>query len=197
MCQQGWSCAHRDDEPLAVTAWLVEPSPAQLLGEVSRGDAAQHTHIEDVDPLDASADGMVSQYSAKALDIRQFGHGRGLPARRRLTRLCGREVCAGCVIAAPMISATSRRAFLSHAALRLSSDQTFDTLGAQAHRRVMGPGLFELREDVLDPEIRQCFDGLDLVDPGSVSITQWRPDLADIGQAPPLEDTTGGVARKP
>jgi hypothetical protein len=45
-------------------------------------------------------------------------------------------------------------------------------------------------------KIRGCFDGLDLVDPGVVSITQWRPDAADIGQVTPLTDTTGGVARK-
>jgi hypothetical protein len=46
-------------------------------------------------------------------------------------------------------------------------------------------------------KIRQCFDGLDLVDPGVVTITRWRPDTPDVPQVIPLTDTTGGVARKP
>jgi hypothetical protein len=46
-------------------------------------------------------------------------------------------------------------------------------------------------------QIRSYFAGMELVDPGVVSITQWRPDPTDIGAVVPLEETTGAVARKP
>ncbi len=52
------------------------------------------------------------------------------------------------------------------------------------------------------PDIEQFFAGLDLVEPGVVSLPRWRPDPADAG--PPAETPTdaqvsvyGGVARKP
>jgi S-adenosyl methyltransferase len=45
--------------------------------------------------------------------------------------------------------------------------------------------------------IRRRFEGLDMVDPGLVSITQWRPDTPQIGQETALEEATGGVGRKP
>ena len=46
-------------------------------------------------------------------------------------------------------------------------------------------------------DIRQRFEGLELIEPGLVSITEWRPDSADVGNAEPLDSATGGVARKP
>jgi S-adenosyl methyltransferase len=47
-------------------------------------------------------------------------------------------------------------------------------------------------------QIRSYFAGLEMVDPGLVSITQWRPDPTDIGGKPvPLNEVTGAVARKP
>lgn len=46
-------------------------------------------------------------------------------------------------------------------------------------------------------QIRGYFDGLELVDPGVLSITRWRPDPTDVGNVVPLEETTGGVGRKP
>jgi hypothetical protein len=46
-------------------------------------------------------------------------------------------------------------------------------------------------------QIRRCFDGLDMVEPGFGSITQWRPDPADVGNVAPLDVATGAVARKP
>jgi hypothetical protein len=46
-------------------------------------------------------------------------------------------------------------------------------------------------------QISSYFVGLEMVDPGLVSITQWRPDAIDIGNVVPLEEVTGGVARKP
>ncbi|WP_459546222.1 SAM-dependent methyltransferase [Nocardia sp. X0981] len=45
-------------------------------------------------------------------------------------------------------------------------------------------------------EIRTVFDGLELAEPGFVSITQWRPDSDETGEARPVS-AYGGVARKP
>ncbi|WP_040835294.1 SAM-dependent methyltransferase [Nocardia brevicatena] len=45
-------------------------------------------------------------------------------------------------------------------------------------------------------EIRAVFDGLEPVEPGFVSITQWRPDNSDLGEVRPIS-AYGGVARKP
>jgi len=35
------------------------------------------------------------------------------------------------------------------------------------------------------------------VDPGLVSITQWRPDPAEVGEIEPMDAASGAVARKP
>jgi O-methyltransferase involved in polyketide biosynthesis len=49
---------------------------------------------------------------------------------------------------------------------------------------------------VRSPEqIRAAFDGLDLVEPGVVRLTQWRPDLAEA-DGPAGVDAFGGVGRK-
>ncbi|MGQ0774663.1 MAG: SAM-dependent methyltransferase [Pseudonocardiales bacterium] len=45
-------------------------------------------------------------------------------------------------------------------------------------------------------QIAQCFEGLEMVHPGLVSITQWRPDTAEVGEVDPI-DAYGAVARKP
>ncbi len=45
-------------------------------------------------------------------------------------------------------------------------------------------------------QIGQCFEGMEMADPGLVPITQWRPDTAEAGKAEPL-DAYGAVARKP
>jgi hypothetical protein len=45
-------------------------------------------------------------------------------------------------------------------------------------------------------EIEGWFDGLELVEPGVVPVTRWRPDPVEIGE-PPAIDGYGGVARKP
>ena len=42
-------------------------------------------------------------------------------------------------------------------------------------------------------EIASCFEGLTMVEPGLVQITQWRPDDADVERI----DAYGAVARKP
>jgi S-adenosyl methyltransferase len=49
------------------------------------------------------------------------------------------------------------------------------------------------------PDVERFFAGLDLVDPGVVSLPRWRPDPTDVGG--PASDAAvsvyGGVARKP
>jgi len=45
-------------------------------------------------------------------------------------------------------------------------------------------------------EIRRFFDGFDLVDPGVVWITEWRPDPGLLAEGPP-RSLRGGVGRKP
>lgn len=45
-------------------------------------------------------------------------------------------------------------------------------------------------------QIGQCFEGLEMVDPGLVPITQWRPDTLEVGKVEPI-DAYGAVARKP
>jgi S-adenosyl methyltransferase len=45
-------------------------------------------------------------------------------------------------------------------------------------------------------QLGQCFEGLEIVDPGLVSITQWRPNTFTVGRVEPI-DAYGAVARKP
>ena len=45
-------------------------------------------------------------------------------------------------------------------------------------------------------QISQCFEGLEMVDPGLVPITLWRPDTGEFGKAEPI-DAYGAVVRKP
>ncbi|MGH8950750.1 MAG: SAM-dependent methyltransferase [Acidimicrobiia bacterium] len=45
-------------------------------------------------------------------------------------------------------------------------------------------------------EIGQCFEGLEMVEPGLVPITRWRPATVEVGEAKPI-DSYGAVARKP
>ena len=46
-------------------------------------------------------------------------------------------------------------------------------------------------------QISQFFDGLEMVDPGLVSISQWRAPTTEIGTDEPLDSAYGAVARKP
>jgi O-methyltransferase involved in polyketide biosynthesis len=52
-------------------------------------------------------------------------------------------------------------------------------------------------------DLRSLFDGLEFVEPGLVSVTQWRPDrpegLPTVGMSvpEPLDNVFGGLARKP
>jgi S-adenosyl methyltransferase len=49
------------------------------------------------------------------------------------------------------------------------------------------------------PDIERFFAGLDLIDPGVVSLPRWRPDPSDVGNPPSdaAVSVYGGVARKP
>src|SRR5262249_55928163 len=46
-------------------------------------------------------------------------------------------------------------------------------------------------------QITRFFDGLDLLPPGVVSCSRWRPEITLAGSQPPEVDECGGVARKP
>jgi O-methyltransferase involved in polyketide biosynthesis len=46
------------------------------------------------------------------------------------------------------------------------------------------------------PEIRRLFDGFDLIDPGVVWLTQWRPDPG-VPPCGPVKSLRAGVGRKP
>ena len=46
-------------------------------------------------------------------------------------------------------------------------------------------------------ELAQCFEGLELVEPGLVSITEWRPPAQELGGAPEPIDAYGALGRKP
>jgi O-methyltransferase involved in polyketide biosynthesis len=63
--------------------------------------------------------------------------------------------------------------------------------GARAQADLGSP--YELRTV---EEIRHWFTGLEMVEPGLVSVTQWRPDDVAVGQTEPI-DAYGAVARKP
>ena len=45
-------------------------------------------------------------------------------------------------------------------------------------------------------EITGWFDGLQLIEPGVVPITAWRPDAAEVGRPTPI-NSYGGLARRP
>jgi S-adenosyl methyltransferase len=63
--------------------------------------------------------------------------------------------------------------------------------GARAQAELGSP--YELRTV---EEVRGWFTGTELVDPGLVPVTDWRPDEVEVGWNEPL-DAYGGVGRKP
>jgi hypothetical protein len=77
--------------------------------------------------------------------------------------------------------------------LTLSDGANTSAARQEAHRRYAGTGAvpYVLRSPA---EIEGFFDGLDLLEPGVVPVSQWRPDPAPF--PPPHVDTYGGVARK-
>jgi len=65
---------------------------------------------------------------------------------------------------------------------------------AVAHWNRVGTPSMTLRTP---QQIARFFDGLDLLEPGVVSCSRWRPDPSQIGGQPPEVDEFCGVARKP
>ena len=69
----------------------------------------------------------------------------------------------------------------------------------RAGRQLLCPGarLRELAGTHRTPdELARFFDGMDLIEPGVVSITRWRPEATTPGE-PEEIDQFGGVGRKP
>jgi hypothetical protein len=65
---------------------------------------------------------------------------------------------------------------------------------AVAHWNQVGTPSMTLRTP---EQITRFFDGLDLLPPGVISCSRWRPDLAPAGGQPPEVDEFCGVAGKP
>ncbi|MCW2936585.1 MAG: hypothetical protein JWM19_7547 [Actinomycetia bacterium] len=63
-----------------------------------------------------------------------------------------------------------------------------------AHWNEVGTPTMTLRSP---EQIARFFDGLDLLEPGVVSCSRWRPDISPPGGQPPQVDEFCGVARKP
>lgn len=81
----------------------------------------------------------------------------------------------------------------SYLAIYDSTDTSEAIREAQAKYDETGAVPYILRSP---EQIGQCFEGLEMVDPGLVSITQWRPDTVEVGTVKPIDDY-GAVARKP
>jgi hypothetical protein len=78
--------------------------------------------------------------------------------------------------------------------LTLSDGANTSKVREEAHQRYAQTGAvpYHLRSP---EQIRAFFDGLELLEPGIVPVSQWRPDPSPFG--PPRHvDTFGGVARK-
>ena len=78
--------------------------------------------------------------------------------------------------------------------LTLSDGANTSKAREQAHQRYAQTGAvpYKLRSP---GQIAAFFDGLELLEPGIVPVSQWRPDPSPFG--PPRHvDTFGGVARK-
>jgi hypothetical protein len=65
---------------------------------------------------------------------------------------------------------------------------------AVAHWNQVGTPSMTLRTP---EQITRFFGGLDLLEPGVVSCSRWRPDISPLGGQPPEVDEFCGVARKP
>ncbi|RBM07271.1 SAM-dependent methyltransferase [Streptomyces sp. PT12] len=81
----------------------------------------------------------------------------------------------------------------SHLSLNEGTDTDDVYVSAQQEYNESGAIPYRLR--TMD-EIAGYFDGLELVEPGVVPVTRWRPELAAIGEPQDLGQA-GGVGRKP
>ena len=74
-------------------------------------------------------------------------------------------------------------------------NDTNAALNALAENYAKSGGVPYIQQPV--EHIRGYFSGLEVVEPGLVSVTEWRPEPTDVSAVEPLPETTGGVARKP
>jgi hypothetical protein len=82
----------------------------------------------------------------------------------------------------------------SYLALCDGTDTNPAGVAAQAQYNESGAIPYRLRSP---EQIAGFFEGLELVEPGVVSLPRWRPDTADAGGGPMEVDAFGGVGRKP
>ena len=83
----------------------------------------------------------------------------------------------------------------SHLVLCDGTDTNPAGVAAQEQYNRSGAVPYRLRSPA---QVTGFFDGLELVEPGVVSVSQWRPNPADaVGGPPPAVDAFGGVGRKP
>jgi len=81
----------------------------------------------------------------------------------------------------------------SYLALYDGSDTSPAFKAAQQVYNQTGAAPYHLRSP---QRIAQFFDGLELVEPGVVSCSRWRPEPSPLGPDPEVE-TFGGIGRKP
>ena len=62
---------------------------------------------------------------------------------------------------------------------------------------IPGPGWKPLMTLRSPEQIARFFDALDLLEPGVVPCSRWRPDISPMDGQPPPVDEFCGVARKP
>ena len=83
----------------------------------------------------------------------------------------------------------------SHLVLCDGTDTNPAGVAAQEQYNRSGAVPYRLRSPA---QLTGFFDGLELVEPGVVSVSQWRPHPADaVGGPPAAVDAFGGVGRKP
>jgi hypothetical protein len=83
----------------------------------------------------------------------------------------------------------------SHLVLCDGTDTNPAGVAAQEQYNRSGAVPYRLRSPA---QLTGFFDGLELVEPGVVSVSRWRPDPADaVGGLPAAVDAFGGVGRKP
>jgi S-adenosyl methyltransferase len=100
------------------------------------------------------------------------------------------DVAEMCSIVARVMAAVPSGSYL---ALWNSTDTGEAALEATAKYAETGAVPYLLRSP---EQVGLCFEGLEMVDPGLVPITQWRPDAVEVGKVEPIK-AYGAVARKP
>ncbi|MBV9013172.1 MAG: SAM-dependent methyltransferase [Pseudonocardiales bacterium] len=79
--------------------------------------------------------------------------------------------------------------------LALSDSTKASMAHAEALAKYAETGAVPYRQRSLE-QLRQCFESLEMVEPGLVPVNQWRPATAEVGTIKPVYNY-GAVARKP